>query len=157
MTRFGLGLAVGVMTLACASAHPSASFVESPIKPKTSDTRLVLTARSARVGGQEIKIGIPPLTVWLVAEVKGPPAEKLYCPQIVWLYPNGTEDSEESECADWESTQEFPRRWAKGLILGNAMRDPYTFVVEARRGNVVIARAEAKVLVVGDVGGALAQ
>ena len=40
--------------------------------------------------------GVSP--VLLTAEIVGPETEDYYCPEIVWLWPNGTRSSEEADC-----------------------------------------------------------
>lgn len=147
--------ALGVLVLAACAHVPVATLSPTLIdKPSTAPTTLVLTARTARVGGQEVKIGLPPLTVWLVAEVKGPPTERLYCPEIVWLFPDDTQATEESDCLAWEEAEAFPRRWAKGLLLGRP--GLWHFAVEARRGTEVLSRRDVQVQVFGDVSGLIA-
>jgi hypothetical protein len=72
---------------------------------------------------------VSPVTV--TAVLAGPEDERFYCPQVVFIAPDGTESSEESGCAPFEQRNEcWPARPPDARCLGGWHRGPDGGIVE---------------------------
>jgi hypothetical protein len=98
------------------------------------DVRLRVTPRIslAPPGG-----GTP---ILLTAQLVGPETEEYYCPEIVWIWPNGTWSSEEADCEPFESRDHYPRRFTKRIAARPYPRD-YVVCVELRKSDEAIDRS----------------
>jgi hypothetical protein len=85
--------------------------------------------------------GVTPIL--LTAEIVGPETEAYYCPEVVWVWPNGTRSSEESDCEPFEERGEYPRRFTKRIAAHAYARD-YVVCVELRKGGEAIDRSCAR-------------
>ena len=71
--------------------------------------------------------------------------EALWCPEIRWVWPDGTASTEESDCEPYKGQTE-PQEWYKWVRFGSGTYDQ---VVELRKSNKVIHRASVRFKVVG--------
>jgi hypothetical protein len=81
--------------------------------------------------------------VILTAEIVGPETEKYYCPEIVWIWPDGTHSSEESDCAPFEIRTDYPRRFNRRIAAPAFPRD-YRVCIVLRKGGALIDKSCAK-------------
>jgi hypothetical protein len=84
-------------------------------------------------------------TVLLSAEIVGPEAEQYYCPEVVWLLPNGR-SAVESDCDPFEERQHYPRHFKKWVRSPPRNRN-YEVCVELRKLGSQIDRACVKYIV----------
>ena len=66
--------------------------------------------------------------------------EALYCPRVVWEWPNGTTSAEEGDCPPYAAREEYPRRWVKRIAL--AVPGEYPVRVRWEKAGRVVGRAE---------------
>ena len=59
-----------------------------------------------------------PAHIHLTAELTRPEDEALYCPRIVWEWPDETESSYEADCEPYAPGADFPRRWSRDVNSG---------------------------------------
>jgi hypothetical protein len=85
--------------------------------------------------------GVTPIL--LTAEIEGPENEAYYCPEVVWVWPNGTRSSEESDCEPFEERREYPRRFTKRIAAHAYARD-YVVCVELRKSGEAVNRSCAR-------------
>ena len=85
--------------------------------------------------------GLTPIL--LTAEIVGPETEDYYCPEVVWLWPNGTRSSEEADCAPFEQRIDYPRRFNKRIGSHSFPRE-YVVCVELRKSGEAIDGSCAK-------------
>lgn len=85
--------------------------------------------------------GVTPIL--LTAEIVGPETEEYYCPEVVWMWPNGTHSSEESDCEPFEQRSDYPRRFFKRIAAHAFARD-YVVCVELRKSGEAVDRSCAK-------------
>lgn len=85
--------------------------------------------------------GVSPIL--LTAEIVGPETEKYYCPEVVWIWPNGTYSSEESDCEPFEERSDYPRRFTRRIAAHAFTRD-YVVCVELRKSGEPVDRSCAK-------------
>ena len=81
--------------------------------------------------------------ILLTAEIVGPETEEYYCPEVVWLWPNGTRSSQESDCAPFAEREHYPRRFTRRIGAYAYFRE-YMACVELRKGGEVIDRSCAR-------------
>ena len=85
--------------------------------------------------------GVTPIL--LTAEIVGPETEEYYCPEVVWLWPNGTRSSQESDCEPFAERVEYPRRFSRRIAAHSHPR-AYLVCVELRKGDEMIDRSCAR-------------
>jgi hypothetical protein len=78
--------------------------------------------------------------VLLTAEIVGPETEEYYCPEVIWLWPNGTLSSEESDCEPFAARIAYPRHFNR-YVSSRAQVRPYTVCVEIRKAGRKIDRS----------------
>jgi len=78
--------------------------------------------------------------ILLTAEIVGPETEAYYCPEVVWVWPNGSRSSEESDCEPFEQRGDYPRRFTKRIAAHAFPRD-YVVCVELRKSGEAIDRS----------------
>lgn len=102
-----------------------------------------LVLRSSRL------VALPGQAITLTAElVGGEDAEALYCPRVVWEWPDGTESSTESDCAPWATGTELVRRWTRHGGLAAPGVYVFTVRLEKPKGHVV-AKASVELTAAG--------
>jgi hypothetical protein len=72
--------------------------------------------------------------ITLTAEIVGPETEEYYCPEVVWLWPNGSRSIEESDCPPFESRTDYPRIFVRRLGSPAHIRDYEVCVVLRKAG-----------------------
>lgn len=77
--------------------------------------------------------------ILLSAEILGPEAERYYCPEVVWLLPNGR-SAVESDCDPFEERQHYPRFFKKWVRSPPRIRN-YEVCIELRKSGREIDRA----------------
>lgn len=82
--------------------------------------------------------GITPIL--LTAEIVGPESEDYYCPEVIWLWPNGTRSSQESDCEPFADRVDYPRRFTRRIGAHSHPRD-YMVCVELRKGGTMVDRS----------------
>ena len=70
--------------------------------------------------------------VLFTVQIVGPETEKYYCPEIVWVWPNGTRSSEESDCEPFDAREHYPRRFTRRVVAPASHHD-YVVCVELRK------------------------
>ena len=85
-------------------------------------------------------------SILLTAEIVGPETEKYYCPEVVWVWPNGTRSSQESDCEPFVERIDYPRRFTRRIGARAYPRD-YVVCVELRKGGEAIDRSCARYVV----------
>jgi hypothetical protein len=91
------------------------------------------------------KAGFAPLQILLTAELKGgEETEKFYCPRVEWEWPNGTRSSEESDCAEFEKRDDYPRSWRREILSGAGA---WTFTVRFYKGDKLLSKVSETVSV----------
>jgi hypothetical protein len=83
------------------------------------------------------------IPILLTAEIVGPETEDYYCPELVWLWPNGTRSSSEADCDPFEERTDYPRRFTKRIAAHAFARD-YVVCVELRKGGEEVDRSCAR-------------
>ena len=83
------------------------------------------------------------IPILLTAEIVGPETEEYYCPEVVWVWPNGTRSSEESDCEPFETRDHYPRRFTRRIGAHSFVRD-YVVCVELRKDGDPIDKSCAK-------------
>jgi hypothetical protein len=81
--------------------------------------------------------------ILLTAEIVGPETEKYYCPEIVWVWPDGTRSSEESDCDPFAERSYYPRRFTRRIAVHAFYRD-YRVCVLLRKGGEAFDRSCAR-------------
>ena len=81
--------------------------------------------------------------ILLTAEIVGPETEEYYCPEVVWLWPNGTRSTEESDCEPFDARVDYPRRFTRRIGAQAYPRD-YLVCVELRKSSERIDRSCAR-------------
>lgn len=104
------------------------------------------------------KMHLAPIEVFIVAElVGGDPLEALYCPNVVWTWPDTTESSEEGDCPPWDRREDFPRFWRPGrrIMVGQGTTGHFPFGVRLEKpaGHVLMTAPGGDFWAPGDVGG----
>jgi hypothetical protein len=83
--------------------------------------------------------------VLLSAQIVGPEVEKYYCPEVLWLLPNGR-SSVESDCDPFEDRQHYPR-YFKRWVRSPPRHRNYEVCVELRKAGSSFDRACVRYLV----------
>lgn len=83
--------------------------------------------------------------ILLSAEIVGPEVEDYYCPEVVWVLPNGR-SAVESDCDPFEERSHYPR-FFKRWIKSPPRRRNYQACVELRKASVVVDEACVRYLV----------
>jgi hypothetical protein len=83
--------------------------------------------------------------VLLSAQIVGPETEKYYCPEVVWLLPNGM-SAVESDCDPFEERQHYPRYFKKWVRSPPRVRT-YEVCVELRKSGSYLDQACARYIV----------
>jgi hypothetical protein len=78
--------------------------------------------------------------ILLTAEIVGPETEEYYCPEIVWVWPDGTHSSEESDCDPFPKRTYYPRRFTRRIAVHAFYRD-YRVCVLLRKGGEAFDRS----------------
>jgi len=86
-------------------------------------------------------------TVLLTAELAGEESEKWYCPKVTWEFPDGTQATEESDCAPFEERDEYPRIWRRRLCAPAHPQGEAWIVYVSLSKKDVIARQEIRFFV----------
>jgi len=81
--------------------------------------------------------------VLLTARIVGPETEKYYCPEVVWVWTNGTRSAEESDCDPFESRTHYPRMFTRRVAVP-PKAGYYVVCVELRKADEVIDRSCVK-------------
>lgn len=81
--------------------------------------------------------------ILLTAEIVGPETEEYYCPEVVWVWPNGTRSTEESDCEPFDARVDYPRRFTRRIGARAYPRD-YLVCVELRKSSEPIDRSCAR-------------
>ena len=76
--------------------------------------------------------GLQPILV--SAEIVGPEDERYYCPEVLWLLPNGR-SSVESDCDPFEERDHYPRHF-KRWVMSAPKKQNYEVCVELRKGGI---------------------
>jgi hypothetical protein len=84
-------------------------------------------------------------SILLSAEIVGPEAEQYYCPEVVWLLPNGR-SAFESDCDPFEERQHYPRHFKKWVRSPPRARN-YEVCVELRKSGSQFDRACVRYIV----------
>jgi hypothetical protein len=79
------------------------------------------------------------------AEIIGPEVERYYCPEVLWLLPNGR-SSVESDCDPFEEREHYPR-YFKRWVLSPPQRQRYEVCVQLRKGGIQFDGACVRYLV----------
>jgi hypothetical protein len=79
----------------------------------------------------------------LTAEIVGPETEEYYCPEVVWIWGNGTRSTEESDCEPFETRSTFPRVFRRRVASPGRVQ-PYWVCVELRKADQKIDRSCTK-------------
>ena len=79
----------------------------------------------------------------LTARIVGPETEKYYCPEVVWVWTNGTRSAEESDCDPFESRTHYPRMFTRRVAVP-PKAGYYVVCVELRKADEVIDRSCVK-------------
>ena len=79
------------------------------------------------------------------AEIVGPEDERYYCPEIVWLLPNGM-SAAESDCDPFEEREHYPRHF-KRWVLSAPKKQNYEVCVELRKAGTQFDGACVRYLV----------
>ena len=79
------------------------------------------------------------------AEIVGPEDERYYCPEIVWLLPNGR-SAAESDCDPFAEREHYPRHF-KRWVLSAPKKQNYEVCVELRKAGVQFDGACVRYLV----------
>jgi hypothetical protein len=126
--------AVRVVVVAAAMALARCASAPVPVlaggPPKAQRPTLVL--RASRL------IALPGQPITLTAEVVGDSTEAMYCPTVVWSWPDGTESSTESDCPPWAPGVEMERRWTKHGSLAAPGKYLFGVRLEKPRGHVLV-------------------
>jgi hypothetical protein len=83
--------------------------------------------------------------ILLSAEIVGPEAEPYYCPEVVWLLPNGR-SAVESDCDPFEERDHYPRHFKKWVRSPPRVRN-YEVCVELRKSGSQVDRACVRYIV----------
>lgn len=107
MQKRKIALALSAVVVGLAACGATIAKIVEPAKPH-------LVLRSSRM------IALPGQPITLTAElVGGEDAESMYCPRVVWSWPDGTESTTESDCPPWAPGVEYARRWMRhGSLAG---------------------------------------
>jgi hypothetical protein len=81
--------------------------------------------------------------VLLIARIVGPETEKYYCPEVVWVWTNGTRSAEESDCDPFESRTHYPRMFTRRVAVP-PKEGYYVVCVELRKADDVVDRSCVK-------------
>lgn len=73
-------------------------------------------------------------SVLVSAEIVGPEVEQYYCPEVVFLLPNGR-SAVESDCDPFDERQHYPRHFKRWVLSGPNPRN-YEVCVELRKAGV---------------------
>ena len=87
--------------------------------------------------------------VTIYARIEGEVTEEWYCPEAVFLWPDGTKASRESDCEAWSEGEEGETRWSMSRRIPPSPDVGWSVVVELRKSGRLIAREVAVVRVVG--------
>ena len=79
------------------------------------------------------------------AEIVGPEDERYYCPEIVWLLPNGR-SAAESDCDPFAEREHYPRHF-KRWVLSAPKKQNYEVCVELRKAGAQFDGACVRYLV----------
>jgi hypothetical protein len=77
------------------------------------------------------------IPILVTVEIVGPETEKYYCPEVVWVWPNGTRSSEESDCEPFEQRSDYPRRFTRRIAAHAFPRDYVVCVVLRKSGESI--------------------
>lgn len=112
-TNYSWTRVFGALLLAClfGCAHTAKVTPTATVKPKQPQLEL-RASRQMAFAGQPILL--------TAALVGGEDVESLYCPDIVWTWPDGTESRHEADCPPFEQREEYPRRWTRWVALAYA-------------------------------------
>lgn len=78
--------------------------------------------------------------VMLAAQIVGRETEEYYCPEVVWVWTNGTHSTEESDCDPFESRNHYPRMFIR-RVAARAKQGAYLTCVELRKADEIVDRA----------------
>lgn len=87
--------------------------------------------------------------VTIYARIEGEVTEEWYCPEAIFLWPDGTKASRESDCAPWGEGEEGETRWSMARRFPPSPDTSWSVVVELRKSGKLIAREVAAVRVAG--------
>lgn len=88
-------------------------------------------------------MGMAPLNIHLIAELKGEPSEEWYCLAEEWEWPDGTKSTQQSDCEPFKGeTENFWSKWYQARGPGD-----YNFTFRLLKGKKVKAEATVQVLV----------
>ena len=83
--------------------------------------------------------------ILLSAEIVGPEVEEYYCPEIVWVLPNGR-SALESDCDPFKERRHYPRFFKRWVQSPPRARN-YEACVELRKADVLLDDACVRYLV----------
>ena len=88
--------------------------------------------------------------VLLTAEIKGLEDEQWYCPKVTWEMPDGTQATEESDCAPYAEREDYPRIWRRKLCApSHPNNDAWSVWVRLSKNDKTLARQEIRFWVKG--------
>jgi hypothetical protein len=89
-----------------------------------------------------VSLALPgrPRQVLLTAEIVGPETEDYYCPEVIWLWSNGTFSSRESDCEPFAERIGYPRHFNRRVTSPPRVH-PYEVCVEIRKAGRKIDRS----------------
>jgi hypothetical protein len=85
--------------------------------------------------------GVTPIL--LTVQIVGPETEQYYCAEIIWLWPDGTRSSEESDCDPFAERTNYPRRFSRRIAAPAHYRE-YQVCVALRKGGEVFDQSCAR-------------
>ena len=83
--------------------------------------------------------------VLVSAEIVGPEDERYYCPEVLWVLPNGL-SSIESDCDPFDEREHYPRHF-KRWVMSPPRRANYEVCVELRKSGTQFDGACVRYLV----------
>ena len=83
--------------------------------------------------------------ILLSAEIVGPEVEEYYCPEVVWVLPNGR-SALESDCDPFKERRHYPRFFKHWVQSPPRVRN-YEACVELRKAGVLLDDACVRYLV----------
>lgn len=73
--------------------------------------------------------------------------EKHWCPKVVWVWPSGTESSEESDCVQFSEATDEEKKWQSWTRRIRMPQGDWTFSVRLEKAGKVIKKVSANVSV----------
>lgn len=84
-------------------------------------------------------MAFPGVPIYLIAElVGGDEVEATYCPRVVWMWADGTESSEDGDCAPYEQRASYQRMWMRGVVLSRPGQYVVAVRLEKPVGHIVV-------------------